>query len=72
MFDAETHIFEYLARVLPQGATGVIDLYTEITSCVNCYEVMSQFMQRFPGIQIFLAVDVFTRAKHDSCAQERG
>lgn len=57
-FDSETHIFETLASSLRPGAKGTIDLYSERTVCSSCDNLIGQFKEMFPNIQINISTGV--------------
>jgi hypothetical protein len=54
-FDSEVKIFENLARGISADARGTILLISERPICDSCKEVIRQFTQRFPNIEILTA-----------------
>lgn len=51
--DTEFKILEDLARRIPsENAAGRILLYTELHPCASCYQVMCDFLDRYPNIQM--------------------
>lgn len=45
-------IFEHIANEFPETATGKIDLYSELPLCPSCSEVLKQFKEMYPNIEI--------------------
>ncbi|MEV4154931.1 deaminase domain-containing protein [Nocardia salmonicida] len=50
--DSEFKILDSLAQQLEPGATGTINLYTEREPCDACQNVVEQFMNKYPGVQV--------------------
>lgn len=51
--DTEFKILEDLARRIPsEDAVGRILLYTDLHPCASCYQVMCDFLDRYPNIQM--------------------
>ncbi|MBW8482281.1 deaminase domain-containing protein [Actinomadura parmotrematis] len=51
-FDSETKIFEHYASYLPKNSEGTIDLYSELPVCPSCTDLIEQFKQMYPGIEV--------------------
>ena len=49
--DTEFKILENLARIIPsEDAVGRILLYTDLHPCASCFQVMCDFLDRYPNI----------------------
>ncbi|UMR30295.1 hemagglutinin repeat-containing protein [Massilia sp. MB5] len=58
--DTEFKILETLAQRLGNNfsAKGQVNLYTEKAVCPSCTDVIGQFRQRYPGIQLNIFTDI--------------
>ena len=51
-FDSEVKILEDIAKDLPRDARGCISLFTERKPCYSCADVVTQFREMFPNIEL--------------------
>lgn len=58
-YDSEAKILEEISDRLGQNAqqTGIIYLYSEIIPCASCSGVFTQFVKRYPGIELIVYYD---------------
>jgi hypothetical protein len=52
ILDSEVKIFEDLASRLPLNASGKVHLFSEHPLCMSCSNVVPQFQQKFPNIEV--------------------
>jgi hypothetical protein len=50
--ECEWQLLEDIAKDLPRGASGRVDLYTEWEPCTDCQNVISQFVHAYPGVKV--------------------
>src|SRR5690606_20182638 len=54
-FDSEGKVLEDLAQNLTENATGRVEIYTERPPCTSCQNVIDQFIDAYPGIEVRVA-----------------